>query len=351
VSALEVRLSPAEERGVAERPIDDPVAYDCYLRARQVMYNWTPEDQFRAMRLVDDAIQVVGESPLLLATKASIHWGQVNMHVVPPDDGLSRASELVDRALAVDPDFYLAIYVRGLVAGLRGRPEEALADIYRAHAMRPGDPNILGELIRFSMCAGLRHTMRYFEKVVRIDPLNPFRHLEKAYLSAIYGPREEGAASARRLMELAPQVSMLHVYGSWPLAEAGFYEEAAERLGRAAMALEDNLHSALALFLKYCLEGSEAEALRIATPDMQASVHNDVACRMMADGFALLGRTDDAVRNLRNAIEHGFINYPYLNQGDPFLKAIRAEPAFQELMEELRPRWEALMEWERTLPQ
>ena len=72
---------------------------------------------------------------------------------------------------------------------------------------------------------------------------------------------------------------------------------------------------------------------------------------MMEDGFALLGRTDDAIRALRNAIQHGFINYPYLSQGDPFLEGVRADPAFQELMAELKPRWEALVAWERTLPQ
>lgn len=62
VAALEVRLTTAEDRGVAERPIDDPVAYDCYLRAKEVMNSWTSENQHRAMRLIDDAIEILGDS-------------------------------------------------------------------------------------------------------------------------------------------------------------------------------------------------------------------------------------------------------------------------------------------------
>jgi hypothetical protein len=34
------------------------------------------------------------------------------------------------------------------------------------------------------------------------------------------------------------------------------------------------------------------------------------------------------------------INYPFLSQYDPLLKNIRQEKRFQELMEEVRSRWE-----------
>ena len=50
---------------------------------------------------------------------------------------------------------------------------------------------------------------------------------------------------------------------------------------------------------------------------------------------------------MRTAIEHGFIHYPHLS--DVFLESLRAEPEFQALMAELKPRWEAVVEWERGL--
>ena len=78
VAALKVSLTASEERRVAERPIDDPVAYECYLRACQLMYDWTPDAQTRAMRLVDEAIEITGEVPVLLAMKGQLHWNTVN---------------------------------------------------------------------------------------------------------------------------------------------------------------------------------------------------------------------------------------------------------------------------------
>ena len=69
----------AIEREVAERPIEDPIAYDCYLRAYQLMLNWTPDAQRRAVRLVDEALAIAGEVPLLLAMKGQLRWNRVNI--------------------------------------------------------------------------------------------------------------------------------------------------------------------------------------------------------------------------------------------------------------------------------
>ena len=137
VSALKVTLTDTEDRHVTERPIEDVVAYDCYLRARQEMYNWTANAHERALLLVNEAMDIVGDVPLLLSTAGQIHWNSVNMNIVPAKEGLGHASDLANRALAIDPEYHLAVFVRGLVAGMRGQSEAALIDLYRARQLRP----------------------------------------------------------------------------------------------------------------------------------------------------------------------------------------------------------------------
>ena len=41
---------------------------------------------------------------------------------------------------------------------------------------------------------------------------------------------------------------------------------------------------------------------------------------------------------VRIAIESGFINYPFLN-------GLRTDPKFQNLINDLKPRWQAVVEW------
>ncbi len=67
----------------------------------------------------------------------------------------------------------------------------------------------------------------------------------------------------------------------------------------------------------------------------------------LADGYALIGRRADAQRWVRKAIELGFINYPFLAEHDAFLGEVRNEPGFRQLLAEVKPRWEAVVEWER----
>jgi serine/threonine protein kinase len=346
VAALKVKLTPFEERHAGQRPIQNVVAYDAYLRARQEMYHWTPESSRRAHRLVEEARAVVGDAPLLLATKGQLHWNEVNTNLVSAEEGLAQAAALVARALALDPDLSLAIYVRGLVAGSRGQLEVALPDLYRAHGLAPNDANMLAEVIRFSNVAGLRHHGTIVDHLVAIDPLTPITLLCVSSYHWVNGNWVEMAAAARRSIELAQEPSMLHAIAGWQIASAGHREEAAAILHRTAQACAGKAQGPWTRFLDRAVAGDGEAALGQATA-LEGAVSNEFAARMIAEAFALLGRDADALRWLRTAIRLGFVNHPALTEHAPFLARLRDRPEFHELMGPVKERWQALVEWER----
>jgi hypothetical protein len=49
---------------------------------------------------------------------------------------------------------------------------------------------------------------------------------------------------------------------------------------------------------------------------------------------------NDAIGCLKVAIDRGFINYPYLARHEPFFESFRTLPAFQELLDVVRERWQ-----------
>ena len=349
VAALEVALTDAESRQIAERPIADAVAYDCYLRARREMYGWTPESAVRAHQLVDEALAIVGDVPLLLATKGFLHWNDVNTNRVAAVDGLGQASELAARALALDPHLALAIFVRGAVAGLRGQPEQALPDLYRAHALAPNDPNIMLEVARFSNAAGLRHHAGLIQRVVEIDPLTPTTPLVQATHSYVDGRFDLVAAPARRGMKLAPAPSMLHILLGWFLESAGCRVEAIDALRRTADAHAGNVLGAWASFHERALAGDEEGALAYGARLLHA-LQNEWARILVAEGYALLGHADEAVQWARSAVELGFVNYPFMSEHSRHFASLRDHPPFRELLDEVRPRWQKLIAWEEQHP-
>jgi hypothetical protein len=60
---------------------------------------------------------------------------------------------------------------------------------------------------------------------------------------------------------------------------------------------------------------------------------------MIAEGYALAGMPNHAVRWLAIAVDRGFINHPFLAQHDPCLASVRGLPEFQQLMETVQDRW------------
>jgi serine/threonine-protein kinase len=347
VAALKMTLTPREKRQVAERPIDNPVAYDCYLRARQEMYGWTPDAAGRAERLVDEAIGMVGEVPLLLATKAQLYWNRVNLNLAPAGEVLPKATNFANRALAGDPDLALAIFVRGLIAGNWGKPEEALPDLYRAYDLWPGDINILCELCRFSNSSGLQRHQPLAERTLLLDPLHFLPPMVMNVFNWVNGRFADCVPHARRAVTLSSRHSMVPLLVSMQIAAAGLKEEGAELLSELTTDMRDTPLGLMAVHLRAGLRGDRAGVLAATTPAFEATLGNEFTSFHAAESFALVGLVDEAVRFARLAVTRGFINYPFLAEHAPFFDEVRRADDYKRLLDEVRPRWEAVVEWER----
>jgi non-specific serine/threonine protein kinase len=97
----------------------------------------------------------------------------------------------------------------------------------------------------------------------------------------------------------------------------------------------------LALFRKLALQEKKKEALEIVTPELKNIVAWDEQSSWeIAASYALIGQDRDALDWLENAVNRGFINYPFLNEYDPLLENIRSEPLFKKLMDRVKYEWE-----------
>ena len=96
----------------------------------------------------------------------------------------------------------------------------------------------------------------------------------------------------------------------------------------------------LAQLLKDSLQG------RI-TDETEAKLQEDEIVRRdfafsywISNGYALVGETEKSMDWLEIAVNQGMINWPFLNEYDPFLENIRGEKRFKKLMERVKYEWE-----------
>jgi TolB-like protein len=83
VKALQVKLSDTESRKVAERPIDNPPPTTAISGHITRCFRFTPASLDRAQTLADAGLALIGENPLLLATRGLVSWYYLNFSIRP----------------------------------------------------------------------------------------------------------------------------------------------------------------------------------------------------------------------------------------------------------------------------
>jgi serine/threonine-protein kinase len=138
VEALQLRLTAEEERHLAARPLPNAAAYDCYLRAQHEIWRWTPDALSRAERHLLNALEIVGEHPVLLAGLSLVHTQAVNIGHAQ-EEGLEKALSYAERALALDPASVQGHAARGMLCTLEGDYPAGLQHYRVAMAGAPAD--------------------------------------------------------------------------------------------------------------------------------------------------------------------------------------------------------------------
>jgi adenylate cyclase len=244
VSAIQPKLLQTEIALATRRRPENLTAYDFYLRAMQQFYLTTREGVAEAIRLAHRALELDPRFGLIAALAGNCHalnvlWGyavdpqferneavRLARLALSVDDSdpdtlawagftsaymvgdCERAIEIAERAVALNPNSFLAWNYRGWVYRVAGLPEEALPSFERAIRMSPVDPLLhqtftgrgyaLIELGRFdeAIVAG--------KKAQRQNPAFPptYRCLASAF--AHLGRDAEAREAAAGLLEIDP---------------------------------------------------------------------------------------------------------------------------------------------------
>jgi non-specific serine/threonine protein kinase len=343
VEALALELSPEDDRRLAERPIENVHAYECYLRARQETWRFCEEGLERALELIRSGLELAGDNAVLFAARGTVYWQYINIGVDPRqnDHYLTEAEEGARRALELDPQSCQGYVLRGLIFNKRGMTQEAVKHLKRALVIDPDDPDALYWLALLYSLHGKAPAARPLAaRYLEVDPLTNFSFIV-GWLDYVEGNLEAGLEPFRRTYAMAPNdIGVRWVYAI-ALAGAKRSDELSRIVDSLAVDAPTNPLTVSVLFLKHALLGNKDEALRVVTPEFEAACRwDEVLPWMLAGGYAMIDQKEQAYHWLEYAFSRGFINYPFLSQYDPFLENLRGEDRFKQLMERVKREWE-----------
>lgn len=345
VDALRLRLTPADERRMSHRSIADARAYDLYLRARQHIWSFSGPALDRALQLIRQAQEIVGESELLLAAEGMIYWQYVNVGLRPAttyDEYLKKGEACATRIFELNPESSKGFALRGSIRNNRGDPAGSMHDFKRALALDPNDAESLLWLgYAYAVAGQISVAAAFTDRLLQVDPLTSINVVMRGMVAMFDGRYEDALQWSQRSVEIDSDNPTNRTMHAHMLAANLRPNEAITILEAVARDTPEMGWAKLANAMASALRGDRDGVLRIMTPELRAMAWwDDLFCWWTANCFALIGESAASLDFLERAVALGIINYPFLAQHERCLSSVRSEPRFGRLMEHVRKAWE-----------
>jgi TolB-like protein len=298
VQALELRLTASEERGLAERAIDDIAAFECYLRARHEMWRWRRDSIDRAVQLLREALAIVGENPRLYAALGLAHLQYREAGIDLSATPLAEADACVSRLVALDGRSASGFQLRGWIAYSRGHIQDAVRDLKGALQAEPNHADTLLLLCNCYLVSGRVAAARpLLKRLAAVDPLTPITRCMPGFADIMEGRFAAAIEPYRQMLEMDQANPMARLFYVWALILDRRFESVREVLRTAPADQRHTLPGRLAHFLASAAAGRSREAAAELNAEIEAlALATDLFPRLLAQGFALAGERDSALR-------------------------------------------------------
>lgn len=350
VEGLRVKTSTKEQEQLVKSPTSSSEAYECYLKARTSLYKFIT--QTLNVGDLDSAIDLFSQAVALDPNFALAHSGlgvcQVN-YVLKGIGGFehyARARESFNRAIELDRNL-IEPRVRMInIELIEGRSEEARQQIRRLLRRAPNEPSVYSVAAYVYRISGqYERALEAWDRLLKISPTDVvYAASNRARIYIYQREYDKSAAELAKGLAFEPHHPLLRAY-------VGVVDYYKGQIEKARMVLEDvlarhpELHSQN-LFLAYCYlaRGERDRALGLIDDRVIeiAGADQDVAYRL-AGVYALANMADDAIDWLERSISMGNENYPWIAT-NPNWESMRGDPRFTEILEDLKERWEKLIE-------
>ena len=218
ISALALTLTASEQKALADKGTDNPLAYEEYLKGWENYRRFTSESFARAKIHLEKAVELDPEFARAYGALAILYWKALTTSGLLRALGMTDSTKTVHGAMMVP--FFLKKAMKKPTAVAHGMMSqiylnmflhnEALSEIERALAMDSNDPELYLWMSRILTFIGKdREAIESAKRAMRLDPIYPAEYLitlAGAYLPD--GDLQESLTLLERAKTLNPERSV-----------------------------------------------------------------------------------------------------------------------------------------------
>ncbi|MFH1446116.1 MAG: protein kinase [Chloroflexota bacterium] len=343
VEAIRVQLTPDETQQLEKRSFNNTAAFEYYLRGKDEIRIGTEDAINRGLQYLKHGIDVVGDNALIYGGMAWGYWSMVN-NGFAQEEGVSRAQEYAQMALNLNPDLPQAHAMLGWInMAFMGNQRKAVEHFKRALAIDPNNENALNGLAiaYFEYVGKVSAAVPLIDRYLVVSPVDSvLRFTRQGDLHFFTGAYYQALEPYRRVHRVNSGNPVEGFFYAMTLAYCDSINEAFSVIDECVKANPTSSVVNLLLLMRLALQKDKAGTLRELTPELQRTCRRDAAWSYHVGALlALAAAKEEALGWLENAVNKGFINYPFLEK-DPFLDSIRGEEQFKNLMERVKYEWE-----------
>ena len=341
VKALRIKLTIEESREIFARPIKNPAAYELHIRARYEIWHSTEEGLDRALNLIIEGLEIIGENEILYADAGQIYILYIDIGI-KKEENLFKAEECIQKVFALNPRSSDGHYLRGMINRKKGDTQEAVKEFKQSLSIVPNNPDSLGWLSWVYSHSGKAIEARpLIGKLLEIDLLNPVNYIWAGLLEMLDGKFDAALKELCKGLQMVKENPIFQYWIATGLAYTQNNEEAYKLFNQIELQSPSTVWAQLDSFFKFSLQNKKQEALQFIPEDFKSLMKKDEMFPIwLAECYSLIDEKNEAINWIEYGVKSGFINYPFLMEYDIFLANIRSEERFKKLMEEVKYKWE-----------
>ena len=334
-AALRAELSPDEQARVRKEPTTNLQAYRLFLQGRQWLIKYTNEGLERAIEYFDRAIARDPTFALAYANLAMAHTELAEIGAIVPDVAYSRAIEAAANALRLDPELSAAHCTMGHLKGVREFDwSGAEQGFKRALELSPSNADAYDLYGR--LCAALARFDEAIALQNRAHELDPLAHRMDFVTTLLRAGRyDEAVLRAQEAVELDDGYDRARATLGWAYFLSGRQDEGLAELERAVSFSRGNTLWLGQLGEAYAMAGNAAKAREILRELEERARGAFVSPYHFAYVYAGLGDSDRAMDWLERAVAER-TGPAYSIKGSFLLTPLHTHPRFRALLRQMK---------------